>query len=457
MNHQVLLFLSVLLILLYSILRGSIESTKATLPGNARKPTPRLLQSGQVVIEDRSMVKPTPLVSATSLSIIDTAPSSRLVSDDQYPHTVEAGTVVATDVDDPDDADSASSSQAFAEIYLLADEVPKDQDDNREEQMELWGAIRTIQRKIVRLADEAVAASGSLSGKTDNGGTNSATSVGTTPRETAVTLQPNEKPNSLGPQMEVSGARQDVIVLSDTLGNDFDIPYSAVRSWQVSFHPDLFTLCSLAEASQAIKAFIRTEYAEVNADINDVLILNEEARRKAFRDAGYDNLLFRNPRGGTIVREENIGSYEENSKFCLRVITPQALVTILDYRDQFVTSIDEEKFTIFYRSGPAGQRQMVLPDSWDGSVKPGWMVELLFDNNELNELKTKFPPSYRRIRCAHMAALRGVSTVGSLSAGGSPSRPAARSVSPGPSLSPSGEGERSQKKGLPGLMRKLGV
>jgi hypothetical protein len=462
-NHQILVFLLVLLILLYSILRGSIESTKAALPGNARKPTPRLLQSGQVVIEDRSMTQPTPATSATSLSIIDTAPNGRPVSDDQHPHTVGGGTVVVTDVNDPDDADSASSSQAFAEIYLLADDVPEDQGDNREEQMELWGAIRTMQRKIVRLADEAVAASGPSSGKTDNGGAHSATSVGTTPRETAVTLQPDGKTNSLGPQMEVSGVGQDVILLSDTLGNDFEIPYSAVRSWQVSFHPELFSLCSLAEASQAIKAFIMTEYAEVKADIHGVLILNEEAKRKAFRDAGYDDLRFASFHGFEDLTEGDVGRNEQIGSNIYRMKTPRALVAVLGSWARFLTAIDEEKFTIFYRPGPAGQRQMVLPDAWYSNVKPGWIVELLFDNNELNELKTKFPPSYRRIRCAHMAALKGVSTVGSLLARGSPSGPVAQSASPGPSLSPrpslspSAEGERSQKKGLPGLMRKLGV
>lgn len=35
-----------------------------------------------------------------------------------------------------------------------------------------------------------------------------------------------------------------------------------------------------------------TKYAEVKADINDVLILNEEAKRQPFHDAGYDKLLF---------------------------------------------------------------------------------------------------------------------------------------------------------------------
>jgi hypothetical protein len=175
-NHQILVFLPVLLILLYSILRGSTESTKAALPGNARKPTPRFLQSEQVVIEDRSTIKPSPAASATSLSIIDTALNGRPVSDDQHPHTVEAETLVVADVDDSDDVNSASSSQAFAEIYLLADEVPEDQGDNGEEHMELWGTIRTMQRKIVRLADEAVAASGPSPGKTDNSSAHSATS-----------------------------------------------------------------------------------------------------------------------------------------------------------------------------------------------------------------------------------------------------------------------------------------
>jgi len=159
------------------------------------------------------------------------------------------------------------------------------------------------------------------------------------------------------------------------------------------------------------------------------------------------------------MSEGDMRSYEAAGPYLSRpkVKTPQALVAILYSWRQLLTVIDEEKFTIFYRPGPAGQSQMVLPDAWYSNVKPGWIVELLFDNNELNELKTKFHPSHRRIRCAHMAALRGVSVVGSLSVGGTPSGPAARSVSPGPSLSPSAEGERSQKKGLPGLMRKLGV
>jgi hypothetical protein len=165
---------------------------------------------------------------------------------------------------------------------------------------------------------------------------------------------------------------------------------------------------------------------------------------------GYDELLFIRVGG---IHEFNEGQVRR-SEACTRnlsggrfkVNTPQALVAILDSWARFLTAIDEEKFTIFYRPGPAGQRQMVLPDTWYSNVKPGWIVELLFDNNELNKLKTKFPPSYRRIRCAHMAALRGVGIVGSLSAGGSPSGPAAQNISPRPSLSPSAEGERSQKK-----------
>jgi hypothetical protein len=86
---------------------------------------------------------------------------------------------------------------------------------------------------------------------------------------------------------------------------------------------------------------------------------------------------------------------------------------------------------------------MVLSDAWHSNVKPGWIVELLFDDMELNELKNQIPPPQRRIGYAHLAAFRGVSIVRNVSGGGYPSGPAALSVSPGPSLSPSAKGGRS--------------
>lgn len=70
------------------------------------------------------------------------------------------------------------------------------------------------------------------------------------------------------------------------------------------------------------------------ADINDALILNEEAKRQAFHDAGYDKLLFIRIDGYGEFDEEQVRRNEARTETYsgdrFRVKTPQALVAILD-------------------------------------------------------------------------------------------------------------------------------
>lgn len=248
-----------------SILRGSIESTKFALPGNARRPTPMLLHSGQVVIQDGRMIKPNAASSATSLSIVDTAAPQERTSINRDGNAPGAGMVIITNVDEPDDVQSASSSEAFAGISLLADDAPEDIEVSHEEQMELWGAIRTVQRKIVKLADEAVANSLPASDRIETSGVHSEnpppssdrietrsahseTSNTTTANRNTLAAQSDQSTYPLQPQIAVAEASQDVIRFLDTLGNDFEIPFISIRSWQVSFimgRPRLFLLLKL--------------------------------------------------------------------------------------------------------------------------------------------------------------------------------------------------------------------
>jgi hypothetical protein len=91
---------------------------------------------------------------------------------------------------------------------------------------------------------------------------------------------------------------------------------------------------------------------------------------------------------------------------------------------------------------------MILPLDWYHDVKPGWIIEHVFDNNELNELKTQSPLLHWRIRNAHMMALSEAVIVRNIWfwLEVPPSGLAAWSVSPGPSSSPSAEGKGARHR-----------
>ena len=204
-----------------------------------------------------------------------------------------------------------------------------------------------------------------------------------------------------------------------------------------------------------MKAFIETEYTEVKAEIDHIASLPKDAKVKACREAGYE-LVFRNSRLSSVAfSTEHEAAVHWGGT--VSVDTPESLVATLDGLPRLLAAISDEKFTVFYNTGPSEQRHMMLPDTWETSIKPGWIIELYFDEENLNELKNNFPPSHRRIRCAQMAALNLSSVSDSLSVGAPPSRSGARSISPGASLSPSAEGGRSHRRSLSGLIGRLGV
>jgi hypothetical protein len=160
--------------------------------------------------------------------------------------------IIITNVDEPEDAQSASSSEAFAGISLLADDAPEDGEVVDEEQKELWAAIRTVQRKVVKLADEAVANSQPSSDRMETSSAHSEnpppssdrmetrsayseTSNTPTANRNTLAAQSDRSTHPLQPQIAVAEASQDVIRFLDTLGNNFEVPFISIRSWQVSF------------------------------------------------------------------------------------------------------------------------------------------------------------------------------------------------------------------------------
>jgi hypothetical protein len=179
--------------------------------------------------------------------------------------------------------------------------------------------------------------------------------------------------------------------------------------------------------------------AEAKADIMDRAILDEEAKGKAFRDVGYNDLSH-----GYV--QFNLTWYE----------MPYDLAAKVNELPNLVAAIKDEKFSMFYQVAPSEQKQMVLPDAWESSVRPGWTVELLFDKEDLNKFRNRFPPSHRRIRYARLAALNPSSALERLSLGPPSNKGEIRGRSLEPSLRPASEGGKSHRRSLSGLISKLG-
>lgn len=184
-----------------------------------------------------------------------------------------------------------------------------------------------------------------------------------------------------------------------------------------------------------------TEYSEAKADIMNIVNLDEEAKRKALHDAGYDELKY------CFVLFKGEQLYRK---------MPPDLAATVNGVPRLLAALEDEKFTMFYRATPSEEKQMVLSDAWDSSVRPGWTVELLFDEDDLNKFKNKFPPSYRRIRYAQRAALNPSNASERLSLGPPSNKGEIRGRSLEPSLRPASEGGKSHRRSLSGLISKLG-
>ena len=176
---------------------------------------------------------PRPASSASSFEFLDPATQTRSFGNRDH-NGAGLGITVVPDVDDPDDASFASSSEAFSGVSLLADESLENVQESREEQTETCIAIRKVQRKIVRMADEAVAASSPSADGTETSSVSSAFSDTTTSVGTAATLESPPKTCSETTQPAVAEVSPGAIRFVDTLSNEFEIPYTVVRNWQVS-------------------------------------------------------------------------------------------------------------------------------------------------------------------------------------------------------------------------------
>ena len=192
------------------------------------------------------------------------------------------------------------------------------------------------------------------------------------------------------------------------------------------------------------------EYSKVEADLNDVASLDTDTKAKACREVGYNKLVFKSSFAYGGYTEERAREFGGK----LTVDAPLGLLKLVERLPVLLAAIKDEKFTFFYQTGSAAQKNMVLPFAWESIIKPGCIVDLQFDDLGRNHLENTFPPLHRRIRYAQMAALDPSSASYKLSVD---RREVRRSISPEPNVSPSAGEGWSHQRGLSGFISNLAV
>ena len=169
--------------------------------------------------------------------------------------------VSITDVDNPDEENEVADS-LIGITLLERDPIDKSREDQEEheEQLEAFGAIRAMQKKVIKLADEATTASASTPNKTD--GSDASPFQRTSedddglpkqpPERAAASQQKKPKHRPLQQQKdqdapkhqrklgvaatdpEAARKAREVIHFVDSLGSTFEIPYEHVRVGHVS-------------------------------------------------------------------------------------------------------------------------------------------------------------------------------------------------------------------------------
>ena len=187
------------------------------------------------------------------------SPQSKIRSQRRRLSSTERDMVLNTDTDDPGDADELAESLMGITLLEQGNVGGSGTDhDEREEQLEAFGALRAFQKKVIKLADEATAAATSTASQKREALGSDASTQGTRSEgpgipaqmEAAISRKIRRVPvprqqldGYLAIQSEELGATaeaQDVkdgdemIHFTNTLSSSFEIPYNLVRTWRVS-------------------------------------------------------------------------------------------------------------------------------------------------------------------------------------------------------------------------------
>ena len=240
-----------------SILYISVEEIIASLRGGTQIPVSRLSRSAHERTGDGRRITRKPVRNSAATDARPAQSSTSTLSS-------EMALILITDGDNPDEVDEIGDS--LSGIPLLKPEPADDSMEDElehEEQLEAFGAIRAVQKRVIRLADEAMSASGSApdvtTGSSAPPSRTRTDSNGIPPQQEEVASQnrtsdrthqhykskPAARRESRRGAVDATGAAAGVIYFADTLGSAFEIPFEQVGCWQVSATIFRRLLCSL--------------------------------------------------------------------------------------------------------------------------------------------------------------------------------------------------------------------
>ncbi|OQV08628.1 hypothetical protein CLAIMM_12869 [Cladophialophora immunda] len=236
------------------ILCQSIEDAKTLLRGGSRVGSSRLQISMYEGTVNARAIVPAPETASKSRSMIGAIPG-----EDRHQLSTETALVRVTDADDLNDSDEVNKCLTGIKLLEL-DEVINSEPDREvnEEQLEAFGAIRAVQKKVIKLADETTTTATLAPDQTDKAAGSNTSPSRTSAGSGAIFQGPegkvlNEIPVIVAPQghADESRSRQttqpeaaenaestqkktETIRIIDSLGSYFDIPYGLVTTWQAS-------------------------------------------------------------------------------------------------------------------------------------------------------------------------------------------------------------------------------
>ena len=248
------------LLITNSLLCKSIEDIKTGLQGGSRIQVSSLFIPKTEGVTDGRLIMPSPEKASKSRSLIGAVPTrARSNSQDRGQLSTETAIVHVTDADNLDDADAIT--ECLTGVTLLKPDhinnSEQDQED-KEEQLEAFGAIRAVQKKLIKLADEATTAAVLVPDQIDNATGSNISPSSTSVRSSAILQQPEgitsqEIPNIVEPEKQTDEVAAEptaepeivkrpesiergngMIQFTDSLGSCFEIPYDLIRTWQVS-------------------------------------------------------------------------------------------------------------------------------------------------------------------------------------------------------------------------------
>ncbi|EXJ55844.1 hypothetical protein A1O7_08775 [Cladophialophora yegresii CBS 114405] len=372
----------------------SIADTKTTLQGTSRNKAPVLVSGNEAKGDGRLLVSNPAQVQVSQSGVVaPTIPRPTSRSQDSLQLSTDLAVVLVTDADEV--ADSLSE---FTLLDADSTGSAEQEQEEREEQLEAYAAIRAVQKKVIRLADEATTAASASSPyqrrdllESSESGSIEDDSLSKQSTRTSVQSspaimqhrqkgneheQPPEQPREPVAAREAPNTRDliQVIYFTDTLGSSFEIPYNLVRTWQVSAPAVVPFSGYLLNFVEAMHAFIAADYDEVNwTDLSVSVDLK-------FGESDFKTMLAE-----------------------MKKATRLGQLTV-----------------VFAEDRNAPPTTMVLAHEWDTLVKPGWNVELRLDTTYLHRFRRSKDlrnPSLKIIRLATTAAIEAAASGGHVQVG----------------------------------------